>query len=69
MVIIKRVCSGLFEVYKDDIKTTYSIINGCLGSSGNDANMYGIINGETSKTIWIGSLQKCKRTVAHWLTK
>lgn len=69
MVTFKKVATGIFEVFNDDARTNYQIINGCLGSSGFGNNLYGITNLETGKTNWIGSLQKCKKILTHTFEK
>lgn len=68
-VTTKRVSNGLFDVYLDGNVTRFYIINGDLGCSGLGGNTYGIRDLETDKITWIGSLARCKKTVAIWLTK
>jgi hypothetical protein len=69
MVIFKKVATGIFEVFHNDVKTNYGIINGCLGASGFGNNLYGITNSETGKTNWLGSLQACKKSLTHHFNK
>lgn len=66
-ITTNRVRPGYFNVFKDDQVTDYSIINGSIGASGYGSNHYGIKNNVTGKITWVGSLAKCKKTVALWL--
>ena len=66
-VNFKRISNGVFESYVNGVKSRYGIINGCLGSSGRGGNLYGITNTLTGKTNWLGSLQKCKKSISFQL--
>ena len=64
----RKVVTGEFDVLWNGEPTPYSIVNGSLGLSGRDTrNHYGIAG--NGKVSWIGSLAKCKKTVAFWLSK
>lgn len=69
MVTFERVSNGIFNVFYNNIKANYQIINGCLGSSGFGGNLYGITNLEANKTTWMGSLQKCKKSLIRHFEK
>lgn len=69
IITTERIHNGQFVVLADEVETQYRILNGSLGLSGNGRNEYGIQNIETGKITWIGSLAKCKKTVALWLNK
>ncbi len=69
-VTFQKEYTGQFLVLVNDvICEKFYIFNGDAGCSGRGGNVYGIKNNETSKTIWIGSLQKAKKTVTSWLNK
>jgi hypothetical protein len=65
----KRVANGEFETFFDGVKTPFTIHNGCIGLSGKGNNLYGISNSETGKINWLGSLQACKKLIAHTMEK
>tara|TARA_R110000868_G_scaffold66256_2_gene197490 strand:+ start:209 stop:427 length:219 start_codon:yes stop_codon:yes gene_type:complete len=69
MMTTKKLASGHFEVFWNDLPTEYSIVNGSLGQSGNEPNFYGITNKITGKINWQGSIQKCKKLVQFTLEK
>jgi len=58
-----KITNGIFKVLNNGVVTDWQIINGDLGSSGNAKNMYGIKKADESPK-WIGSLVKCKKTLA-----
>jgi hypothetical protein len=73
-VTFERVANGIFSVYVNGLKTEWEIINGCLGSSGNGRNLYGISRPDANLpggcfVRWIGSLAACKKTLKFTLTK
>lgn len=67
-VTFQKVATGQFDVYLDGVKTNRGIVNGSLGLSGLDKNMYGIVRGDGS-VKWIGTLQSCKKILTFTLTK
>lgn len=69
MVEFKRVGNGVFEVYRDGGKTTWQIINGSVGLSGNGRNMYGIVRADGTGLRWIGSLASAKKCLVLTLSK
>ncbi len=68
-VTFKRVCNGIFETYVDGVKTDWEIVNGSLGLSGNDRNVYGINNTKSGSIKWLGPLRTCKKTLELTLAK
>jgi hypothetical protein len=69
-VTFNKEYTGMFSVFLNgQIVNKYYIFNGSAGMSGLGNNMYGIKNEETNKVVWIGSLQKAKKTVTLWLNK
>jgi hypothetical protein len=61
--------TGEFAVLWNDELTGYSIINGSRGLSGrNTPNVYGIVKPDGSHR-WIGTLQACKKILAHTFQK
>ena len=65
----KKIANGYFKVLWDNENTEYVIVNGSLGQSGKEPNMYGISNVLTGKMNWQGSIQKCKKMVELTLKK
>lgn len=72
-VTFKRTSLGQFESFLDGAQTKWSICNGSLGVSGRDsANIYIVFDRtreDCQPTKIMGTLQMCKKTVAHWLTR
>jgi len=64
-----KIQTGEFSVLWNGVVTEFTIFNGDAGISGNGRNTYGISNANTGKIIWVGTIQKAKKTVAHWLSK
>lgn len=65
-VTFLRIDNGVFNALKGGLKTTYTILNGCLGMSGAGKNIYIIRNGD--KIIKSGlTLQKAKKNVTYFL--
>ena len=69
MMTTTKLGSGYFSVLWNGEATEYTIVNGSLGQSGNEHNMYGISNALTGRMNWQGSIQKCKSLVKHTLEK
>jgi len=70
MLTTNKIQTGFFDVLWNGEKTEYQIINGSAGLSGADTpNIYGIINLETGKRRWIGTLQACKKVITHTIEK
>ena len=67
-VTFKRVSNGHFDVFKNEIKTEYMIINGSLGMSG-VGNVYHIWNRVTDKRTYAGcaTIQKAKKVLTFWM--
>lgn len=59
-----KLSNGVFAVLWDGLKTDWQIVNGCLGVSGRGQNAYLITNSATGTRTRIGSIQKCKKTLA-----
>lgn len=71
-VLFFKTSNGQFSVFVDNEDTGYRIVNGSLGCSGQGNNEYGvykIIAGEAGQIMWVGSLQKAKKTVLFWLNR
>ena len=67
-VTFNRVANGEFTVLNNGIATEYRILNGCLGMSGNGANVYIITkNGEKKQTGL--TLAKAKKVVMHTIKR
>ena len=64
-----KIASGYFDVLWNGQPTEYKIVNGSLGQSGKEPNMYGISNAVTGKTTWQGSIQRCKSMINLTLKK
>lgn len=69
MIEFKKIKPGRFSVINNGQNTKYEIVNGSLGQSGKESNMYGIFNKDTGKISWIGSLQKAKKSITFTLEK
>ena len=67
-ITTQRVSNGQFDVFANGEKTNWKILNGDLGSSGLARNMYGIKK-DSDAPKWIGSLSKCKKTIALSIKK
>jgi hypothetical protein len=69
VVTFKRIANGEFESYLNGEKTEFRIYNGCLGLDGRDTpNIYMVAKLDTPTKIQ-GTLQMCKKSITHWLTK
>lgn len=64
-----KITAGHFEVLWNGQATEYTIVNGSLGQSGKEPNMYGIKNALTGKMNWQGSIQRCKSMINFTLKK
>jgi len=69
MMTTNKIGNGHFEVLWNGAPTEYGIVNGSLGQSGNEPNMYGTVNKLTGKINWHGSIQRCKSLLKHTLEK
>jgi hypothetical protein len=68
-VTFKRISNGQFDVYKNDVKSEYMIINGSIGCSGTGNNVYHIWNRITDKRTFVGcsTIAKAKKVLTFWL--
>ena len=55
-----KAATGTFDVIVDGVANGWLIVNGNLGKTGRDANMYGIARPDRAP-IWVGSLAETKR--------
>ena len=64
-----RVANGYFATYWNGRRTSYMILNGALGISGNGrgSNLYGITSPDRTNPSWIGTLQNAKKHCAKWV--
>jgi len=69
MMTTNKIGNGHFEVLWNGVITEYGIVNGSLGQSGNEPNLYGTTNKLTGKINWHGSIQRCKSLLKHTLEK
>lgn len=69
MMTTNKIDNGHFEVLWNGEATEYTIVNGSLGQSGKEPNVYGTINQLTGKTNWHGSIQRCKALLKFTLAK
>lgn len=68
MITTRKVATGTFDVLRNGQDTGYQIVNGNLGKTGHDPNVYGIVT-PTGGIRWIGTLAACKKLLAVKLSQ
>ena len=60
MMTTTKIAPGYFDVLWNGEPTEFRIVNGSLGQSGKEPNMYGIEDSIRGTIKWHGSIQRCK---------